>query len=130
MTHEITQIQPSPTVRLAPTVVVYSGRVVVGTGSTVMVRKNAAAEPFAFFVPESAPLSPGEAEPSLCVEASLMFVHPVAASNQSFPAGLERVTAAFRPDPRGGEHRWLSLEGDLHAARGIVFGYRVTAVSA
>jgi hypothetical protein len=40
--------------------------------------------------------------------------------------GIQQVTAAYLPDPRGGTSRWLHLGGMAHAPIPFRIAYRVT----
>jgi hypothetical protein len=126
MALEVSELVPNAVVRLGASVTVHSGTVLVGgTGGVIIVRTEAPPDDFGFFVPDAAPLSEGETEPQVVAEAYLMRLTLVGTSSRHMQ-GIDRVAAAYLPDPRGGTARWLHLSGAAHAAAAIRIAYRVT----
>jgi hypothetical protein len=48
------------------------------------------------------------------------------AHSARYDLGIQQVTAAYLPDPRGGTSRWLHLGGMAHAPIPFRIAYRVT----
>ncbi|GAB2658218.1 hypothetical protein [Nocardia goodfellowii] len=123
------ELHSAPPLRLSPECVVYSGHARLFRTAMVMIQTSSApGEQFGFFLPEVPALTAGTAEPQLWAEASLMTAIATSTSG-SFPFGVEKVHAAYVPDPRGGSDRWLNLSGTAHIGREIRIGYRVTVQS-
>ncbi|WP_020524457.1 hypothetical protein [Catelliglobosispora koreensis] len=129
MAIQVAEVTPNAVLSLGTAVTVHSGTAQLGgsQGAVVVVRSGGAPEEFGFYVPDATPLAEGEAEPVAVAEVSLMALTSLGTSTLHVQ-GVDRVTAAFVPDPRGGTARWLYLSGAAHAAAAMRIGYRVTLV--
>ncbi|WP_194818724.1 hypothetical protein [Nocardia sp. XZ_19_385] len=124
------ELQSAPALRLSPECLVYTGTARLFRTGVVMIQSSGApGEQFGFFLPDVPPLTEHAAEPGLWAEVSLMTAIATSTSG-SFPFGVEKVHAAYVPDPRGGGNRWLNLSGTAHIGREIRIGYRVTVQTA
>ncbi|MEV0296391.1 hypothetical protein [Nocardia sp. NPDC050710] len=122
------ELQPAPPLQLTPECLVYTGTARMFVTGIMVQSSGAPGEQFGFFLPDAPPLPDGAAEPRLWAEAALMTGIATSTSG-TFPFGVERVHAAYLPDPRGGGNRWLNLSGTAHVGREIRLGYRVTVLT-
>lgn len=123
MTYAVLEAVPNPPLRLTPTTTVFSGTVRLGKEGAGFVVRGQAPEDFGFFVPDTPPLDGAGQAPQVWAEMHLMFLDIIDARYQ---LGVDRVTAGYLPDPRGGTARWLHCSGTASAARPIRAGYRIT----
>ncbi len=109
-------------------ITVHTGQAVIVTDAGMMVSSSGGDNggPIGFFVPEVPPLAGDATAPEVIAEVYLVgvVVHSFAGRDTNY--GVSDVTAAYVPDPRGGDARWLSLTCTARAVRGLRIGYRVT----
>lgn len=123
MTYAVLEAIPYPPLRLTPTTTVFSGTVRLGREGAGFVVRGQPPEDFGFFVPETPPLEGAGEAPQVWAEMYLMYLDIIDARYQ---LGVDRVSAGYLPDPRGGAARWLHCSGMASAARPIRAGYRIT----
>lgn len=127
MAYEILELTPNPALTLTPTTTVYSGVVRVGQTSRIQVfRSDEPATEFGFYPPDVPALQDGAPPPRIWAEAQVMWFVPGTQSSGHFPIGVERIAAAYTPDPRGGPAHWLLVNGAAHTSAGLRLGYRIT----
>jgi hypothetical protein len=125
MAYQVLESVAHPVLVLTPTTSVYTGSIRLGpTGGLIMQAAGAPAEEFGHFLPDVPPLAAGEPEPGVWAEAAI--AQAVIAGSKAFPVGVQQVRASYVADPRGGDSRWLMLQGGAHAMGGLVIAYRVT----
>jgi hypothetical protein len=101
----------------------YSGTVRLGDTSGVAVsRAGKPPEEYGFFVPDAPPWDGVGESPSAWAEAHLMVLRMV---DTRFEMGVDRVTAGYLPDPRGGTAHWLHCGALAYAPFPMRIGYRV-----
>lgn len=122
----ILELTPHPPLPFTPTTTVYTGTVRLGKQGMSAVVRGQPPEEFGFFIPNAPPLDEAAEAPRVLAELHLMSLDIIDARYQ---LGVDQVTAAYLPDPRGGAVRWLHCGGTASAARPIRIGYRVTVVS-
>jgi hypothetical protein len=127
MTLGILEVAPHPPLPLTSTTTVFSGTARLGKEGMAYVVRGQVPEEFGFFIPDAPPLDEAAPVPRVLAEAHLMFLDIIDARYQT---GVDRVTAAYLPDPRGGPARWLHCSGTACAARPIRIGYRITVAAA
>lgn len=123
MSYDILELQAQPPLVLTPTTTVYTGTVRLGQQGARFVQSGQAGQEFGFFVPEVPPLAEAAEPPAVWPEVYVVlatFMQP------SYELGVDRVVAAFLPDPRGGSARWLHCGGMAYAPYPVVIGYRIT----
>jgi hypothetical protein len=111
---------------LTPAVTVFTGTARLGQDGLAMVRRGEPPQDFGFFLPDAQPLEEAAEPPQAWAEAHLMVILSTSHSAR-YTLGVEQVTAAYLPDPRGGAARWLHLGGMAYAPIPFRIGYRVTA---
>jgi len=126
MTYAVLETVPNPPLPLTPTTTVFSGTVKLGRQGISYAKKDEPAQEFGFFVPDAPPLDAAAGLPSTWAEAYLMHL---IVTNTRQEIGVERVSAGYLPDPRGGTARWLHCAGLVHAPFPIRLGYRVTVTA-
>ncbi|WP_327090019.1 hypothetical protein OIE66_05210 [Nonomuraea sp. NBC_01738] len=127
MSYDILGLTPNAPLVLTPGTTVYSGVVRIGQNARVQVfRSDEPARDFGFYPPDVPPLEDAAPAPRVWVEAQVMWFVPGTQSSGRFPVGVERISAAYTPDPRGSGARWLLVTGAAHAASGLQLAYRVT----
>ncbi|MET9340772.1 hypothetical protein [Nonomuraea sp. NPDC003804] len=127
MAYDILELIANPALALTPTTTVHSGVVRVGHNARIQVwRSNEPATEFGFYPPDMPPLAEGVPAPLIWAEAQVMWFVPGTQSSGHFPIGVERISAAYTPDPRGGPARWLLVSGAAHASAGLRLAYRIT----
>lgn len=122
MTYAVLEAVPSPSLRLTSTTTVFSGTVRLGKEEKVFVVRGQPPEGFGFFVPDAPPLDGTGEAPQVWAEMHLMFLDIIDVRY----VGVDRVTAGYLPDPRGGTARWLHCSGMASAPHPIRVGYRIT----
>jgi hypothetical protein len=127
MTLAILELIPNTPLPLTPTTTVFSGTVRLGKEGLSAVVRGQPPDDFGFFIPDAPPLDEAAEAPPVLAELHLMFLDLIDARYQ---LGVDQVTAAYLPDPRGGTARWLHCGGRASAARPIRIGYRVTVATA
>jgi hypothetical protein len=127
MTLAILEITPYPLLRLTPVTTVFNGTARLGKEGMPYVVRGQAPQEFGFFIPDAPPLDDVAEPPQVLAEMYLMFLDIIDARYQ---IGVERVAAAYLPDPRGGSVRWLHCGGMASAPRPIRIGYRITVTVA
>jgi hypothetical protein len=127
MTYAILEATPNPLLHLTPTTTVFTGTVKLGRQGASYAMRGQPAQEFSFFVPDAPPLDEAADPPPVWAEAHLMHMMT---TNTRQEIGVDQVTAAYLPDPRGGTARWLHCSGLAHAPFNIRIGYRITVTSA
>lgn len=127
MTYAVLETVPNPPLPLTSTTTVFSGTVKLGRQGISYAKKGEPAEEFGFFIPDALPLDAAAGLPSTWAEVHLMHLM---VTNTRQEIGVERVSAGYLPDPRGGTARWLHCSGLVHAPFPIRLGYRVTVTVA
>lgn len=127
MTYAVLETIPNPPLSLTPTTTVFSGTVKLGRQGLSYAMRGEPAQEFGFFVPDAPPLDAAAGPPTIWAEAYLM--HLMVTNNRQ-EIGVERVSAGYLPDPRGGTARWLHCGGLVHAPFPLRLGYRVTVTAA
>jgi hypothetical protein len=123
VTFEILQLNPHPPLVLTPTTTVYSGTLRIGQQGPRMMMSGSTGQEFGFFLPEVPPLDETFEPPATWPEVYLMLATVM---QPSYELGMDGVTAAYLPDPRGGTARWLHCSGIVHAPYPVLLGYRIT----
>jgi hypothetical protein len=123
VTLEILELKAQPPLVLTPTTTVYNGMFRVGQRGPRMMTSGGAGQQFGFFVPEVPPLDETDEPPAAWPEVYLVLATVM---QPSYDLGIEEVTAAYLPDPRGGTARWLHCGGMAHAPYPVRLGYRIT----
>lgn len=124
MTHEVLEVTANPPLELTAATTVYTGTVRLGRqGAMHLVVRGQPLEEFGFFVPEAPPLADAAEQPAVWAEVNLMFASIIDAR---YEMGVDRVTAGYLADPRGGTARWLHCGGMAHAPTPIRISYRIT----
>lgn len=118
----------NPQLQVSPTTTVYSGTVRLGNeGGLGISRAGQPPTEYGFFVPDAPPWNETAEPPQVWAEAHLMLLRMV---DTRFEMGVERATAGYLPDPRGGSARWLHCGVLAYAPFPIRVGYRITVITA
>jgi hypothetical protein len=125
MTHAILEVAPNLPMPFSPTTTVYSGT--VRLGGTTSVARDRTPEDFGFFIPDAPPLDEAAEAPQVWAEVNLMLLEIL---NTHHHTGVDQVTAAYLPDPRGGTARWLHCGGTAFAPCPLRIAYRITVIAA
>lgn len=120
---DILEMTAHPPLRFTPTTTLHSGTFRVGQSGPRMIMSGSTGQEFGFFVPEVPPLDETVEPPSIWPEVYLMVSTVM---QPSYEVGVERVNAAYLPDPRGGTARWLHCGGIAYAPYPVRLGYRIT----
>jgi hypothetical protein len=123
VTFEILELNAHPPLVLTPMTTAYGGTLRVGQQGPRMITSGSTGREFGFFVPEVPPLDETLEPPATWAEVYLMLATVM---QPSYELGIDRVTAAYLPDPRGGTARWLHCGGLTHAPYPVLLGYRIT----
>lgn len=121
------EVSAHPQLQLSPTTTVYSGTVRLGSdGAVIVSRAGKPPEEYGFFIPDAPPWNETAEPPHAWAEAHLMLLRMI---DTRFEMGVERATAGYLADPRGGHARWLHCSVLAYAPFPIRVGYRVTVTS-
>lgn len=126
MTDAVSEVTANPQVHVSSTTIQYSGTVRLGREDPFS-RAGQPPQEYSFFIPDAPPWDEPAESPQAWAEAHLMLLRMV---DTRFEMGVERVTAGYVADPRGGTARWLHCTVLAYAPFPIRIGYRVTVTTA
>jgi hypothetical protein len=126
VTDPVLEVATNPRLQVPPATTLYSGTVRLGGADTIS-RAGQPPKEYGFFVPDAPPWDRTTEPPQAWAEAHLMLLRMV---DTRFEMGVERATAGYLADPRGGTARWLHCSVLAHAPFPIRIGYRVTVNAA
>ncbi|WP_433222314.1 hypothetical protein ACQP00_23130 [Dactylosporangium sp. CS-047395] len=110
---------------------VHTGEAVLATQSTGLriITGMLPREPCALFVPDARPIEPHETPVIAQAEAYLCGIVIDGNVQKQAGYGVGDAAAAYVPDPRGGQMRWLQITFTVTTLVAVRVGYRVTILT-